>query len=101
MFTNKDRINKVKRLLGLTTNEDKRKDDENNYYRVADVLCDLKHYCDKFKIDFDQEIKMSEIYYNDEVEIIKNQEKNIKLWMKQASKVTKEENEKERKEEIK
>ncbi len=48
-------------------------DYENNYYRVADVLCDLKHYCDKFKIDFDQESKMSEIYYDDEVEIIKNQ----------------------------
>ena len=77
MFTNKDRINKVKRLLGLTTNEDNRKDDKNNYYRVADVLCDLKHYCDKFKIDFDQEIKMSKIYYNDEIEIIKNQERKI------------------------
>ncbi len=77
MFTNKDRINKVKRLLGLPPNEDKRKDDENNYYRVADVLCDLKHYCDKFKIDFDQEIKMSKIYYDDEVEIIKNQERKI------------------------
>ena len=77
MFTNKDRINKVIRLLGLTTNEDERKDDKNNYYRVADVLCDLKHYCDKFKIDFDQEIKMSKIYYNDEVEIIKNQERKI------------------------
>ena len=37
MFTNKDRINKVKRLLGLTTNEDEALDDENNYYRVADV----------------------------------------------------------------
>ena len=73
MFTNKDRINKVKRLLGLTTNEDEALDDENNYYRVADVLCDLKHYCDKFKIDFNQEIKMSEIYYDDEIEIIKNQ----------------------------
>ena len=73
MFTNKDRINKVKRLLGLTTNEDEALDDENNYYMVADVLCDLKHYCDKFKIDFDQEREMSEIYYDDEVEIIKNQ----------------------------
>ncbi len=77
MFTNKDRINKVKRLLGLTTNEDNRKDYKKNYYRVADVLCDLKHYCDKFKIDFDQEIKMSKIYYNDEIEIIKNQERKI------------------------
>ena len=28
MFTNKDRINKVKRLLGLTTNEDEALDDE-------------------------------------------------------------------------
>ena len=77
MFTNKDRINKVIRLLGLTTNEDERKDDKNNYYRVADVLCDLKHYCNKFKIDFNQEIKMSKIFYNDEVEIIKNQERKI------------------------
>ena len=30
MFTNEDRINKVKRLLGLTTNEDEALDDENS-----------------------------------------------------------------------
>ena len=75
MWTNKDRINKVKRLLGLTIDEDKRKDDKKHYYRVADVICDLKHYCDKFKIDFSNEIRMSELYYNDEFEIIKNQER--------------------------
>jgi|TARA_A100001391_G_scaffold180989_1_gene146722 hypothetical protein len=66
-MTNKERINKVKRLLGLTNNDNKRKDDKNHYYRVADVLCDLKHYCDKFEIDFNNEIRMSEIFYNNEV----------------------------------
>tara|TARA_R100000781_G_C4050118_1_gene117249 strand:- start:422 stop:676 length:255 start_codon:yes stop_codon:yes gene_type:complete len=72
MWSNKDRINKVKRLLGLTIDEDKRKDDKKHYYRVADVICDLKHYCDKFKIDFSNEIRMSNIFYEEEIEITKN-----------------------------
>ena len=67
MFTNKDRINKVKRLLGLTTNEDEALDDENNYYRVADILCDLKHYYYKFKINLNQESKISKIFYDDKI----------------------------------
>ena len=56
-----------------------------------------KQYVKKYSLivkDLEKEIKILER------KIIKNQ-KNIKLWMKQASKVTKEENEKERKEEIK
>ena len=31
-----------------------------------DLLDELKHYCDKFKIDYDNEIRMADIYYNDE-----------------------------------
>ena len=46
-MTNKKRANKIKKLLGL------RGDDNNKeYYRVADVICDLMHYCDHNKIEF-------------------------------------------------
>ena len=65
-MNNNDRANKVKRLLGLIKDDNKARDDKKHYYRVADVICDLKHYCDKFKIDYDNEIRMADIYYNDE-----------------------------------
>ena len=63
MMNNNDRANKVKRLLGLVKNESKAKDDKKHYYRVADVICDLRHYCDKFKIDFSKEMFAAENYY--------------------------------------
>ena len=66
-MNNNDRANKVKRLLGLIKNEDKAKDDKKHYYRVADVLCDLQHYCDKYVIDMSQEKYMADVFYNDEI----------------------------------
>ena len=60
-MTNKKRANKIKKLLGL------RGDDNNKeYYRVADVICDLMHYCDHNKIEFEQEYNMAQTFYNDE-----------------------------------
>ena len=65
-MNNKNRVKKVKRLLGLF--EDNRAlDDETHYYRIADVVCDLQHYCDKYAIDFDQEIHMADVFYKDEI----------------------------------
>ena len=69
MMTNKDRANKIKKLLGLKGNDNKKE-----YYRVADVLCDLMHYCDRNqyfkpdddKIDFDNEYNMAIRFYNSE-----------------------------------
>ena len=43
-MTNKERADKIRKLLGLQG-----KDTEDQYYRVADVICDLKHYCDFYK----------------------------------------------------
>ena len=59
-YGNKDRANRIKKALGLN-GEDK----GNKYYRVADVLCDLKHYCDFYKhhenendnLNFDDELR--------------------------------------------
>ena len=62
-MNNKDRALKVKKLLGMQG-----EDLENKYYRVADVLCDLKHFCDLHNINFDDEIKMSEVFYHEEKE---------------------------------
>jgi|TARA_Y100000296_G_C5039124_1_gene188893 hypothetical protein len=43
IINNKDRANRIKKMLGLRGN-----DDEKEYYRVADVICDLKHFCDYY-----------------------------------------------------
>ena len=59
----KDRVKKIKNLLGL-----RGADSENEYYRVADVLCDLKHFCDAKKINFNDELYMSETFYEQEKE---------------------------------
>tara|TARA_R110002020_G_scaffold372605_1_gene584049 strand:- start:143 stop:337 length:195 start_codon:yes stop_codon:yes gene_type:complete len=61
-MTNKDRTNKVKRLLGL-----QEKDTPNEYYRVSDVLCDLRHYCTIHNIDFEEENQLAEYCYDKEV----------------------------------
>ena len=65
-MNNNDRAEKVKRLLGLSGNEES-EDTDNSYVRVADVLCDLQHYCDKYLIDMSQEKYMADVFYNDEI----------------------------------
>ena len=56
---NKDRADRIKRMLGLRGN-----DNDKEYYRIADVICDLKHFCDYYpkshpdypeNIEFDNE----------------------------------------------
>ena len=60
---NPARVAKVRRILGLRGN-----DNEKEYYRVADVLTDLRHYCDSQGLDFDQEMTTSTIFYDSERE---------------------------------
>jgi hypothetical protein len=60
-MNNKDRVKKIESILGLMGEESKDK-----YYRVADVICDLKHFCDAKKINFNHEIDMSELFYDSE-----------------------------------
>ena len=44
---NVGRAEKIYRLLGLEG-----EDSPNQYYRVADVLCDLRHWCDRNGVEF-------------------------------------------------
>ena len=60
---NPARVAKVRRILGLRGN-----DNQKEYYRVADVLTDLRHYCDSQNIDFDQEMTTSITFYESECE---------------------------------
>jgi hypothetical protein len=68
---NKDRADKIRKLLGLQGG-----DTEDQYYRVADVICDLKHYCDFYQhhekneddLDFDEELRRGLEYYEMENE---------------------------------
>ena len=57
-MNNKDRVKKIKSILGL-----RGKDSEDEYYRVADVICDLRHFCDAKKINFYDEIDRAETFY--------------------------------------
>ena len=76
-YGNKDRANRIKKALGLNG-----KDKGNKYYRVADVISDLMHFCDHYpyfkpdetKITFNSEYnKGIEFYYEErEEERIKN-----------------------------
>jgi hypothetical protein len=62
-MNNKERVKKIKNLLGL-----RNKDSDEEYYRVADVICDLKHFCDAKKINFYDELDVSETFYEQERE---------------------------------
>ena len=61
--TNKDRAKKIERLLGLRGN-----DDDKEYYRVADVLCDLQHYCEINDKDFNEEMELAKTFRSWETE---------------------------------
>ena len=61
--TNKDRAEKIARLLGLRGN-----DDDKEYYRVADVLCDLQHYCEINDKDFNEEMELAKTFRSWEIE---------------------------------
>ncbi len=61
-MSNKDRANKVKRLLGL-----REKDTPNEYYSVSDILCDLRHYCTIHNINFEEENRRGENSYDEEI----------------------------------
>ena len=62
-MNNKDRVKKIKSLLGL-----RGKDSDEEYYRVADVICDLRDFCDAKKINFYDELDVSETFYEQERE---------------------------------
>ncbi len=62
-MNNQARVAKVRRILGLRGN-----DNQKEYYRVADVLTDLRHYCDSQGIDWDQESDISQTFYYSERE---------------------------------
>ena len=59
-MSNKDRAYKIQRLLGLQD------DGKAEYLTVADVICDLRHYCDLHKIDWQDEKSMSYDFYDAE-----------------------------------
>tara|TARA_Y100001951_G_C11128281_1_gene176759 strand:+ start:210 stop:500 length:291 start_codon:yes stop_codon:yes gene_type:complete len=76
IYNNRDRADKIKRILGLRGN-----DDDEEYYRIADVISDLKHFCDYHKhhedenltVDFDEELRKGLEYYEYELKEEKQQ----------------------------
>jgi len=59
-MSNKDRAYKIQRLLGLQD------DGKAEYLTVADAICDLRHYCDLHKINWQDEKSMANDYYDAE-----------------------------------
>ena len=59
-MSNKDRAYKIQRLLGLQD------DGKAEYLTVADVICDLRHYCDLHKINWQNEKSMANDFYDAE-----------------------------------
>jgi len=43
------------------------KDDQKDWF-IRDILCDLKHFCDEYGIDFHYEMERAERFYKSEVE---------------------------------
>ena len=64
--TNKDRADKIERLLGLR--ERCGEDLENDYYSVAAVFCDLPHYCEIHDKDFNEEMELAKTFRSWETE---------------------------------
>ena len=39
---------------------------EDDYY-IRDLLCDLMHFCDEYAIDFQNQLRIAEIFYDEEI----------------------------------
>jgi len=39
---------------------------EDDYY-IRDLLCDLMHFCDEYAIDFENQLRIAEIFYDEEI----------------------------------
>lgn len=68
-ITNKDRTDKVASLMLVFLQrygfeESEAKDEE---WYIRDLLCDLKHFCDEYAIDFYSELFKAEEFYDLEV----------------------------------
>ena len=68
--TNKDRSDDIYRLMLVFLQyygfEESYADEENWFIR--DLLCDLKHFCDEYAIDFDSELSRANNLYEKENE---------------------------------
>jgi len=63
---NTDHIHKI--MLIHTQRKDYKNDYKKENWYLRDLLCDLKHFCDEYGIDFSDELERAEIFYNEEME---------------------------------
>jgi len=76
--TNKDRTNDIYRLMLVFLQYygfEKSYADEENWF-IRDLLCDLKHFCDEYAIDFYGELIRAEKFYDLEVQEEKEEKTN-------------------------
>lgn len=67
MFNNEDRANTAKNAVDLFAAETGITEEENDT-QIKDLLCNLRHLCDKSELDFDELADSSYRTYLDEVQ---------------------------------
>ena len=67
--TNKDRTENIYRLMlvflqyyGFEESEAK-----NEEWYIRDLLADLKHFCDEHGIDFENQLRIAEMFYDEDI----------------------------------
>jgi len=56
----------IYRLMLIHNQRKDYKNDKDDWY-VRDLLCDLKHFCDEYGIDFNNELEKAERFYEAEL----------------------------------
>ena len=66
--------NKIYRTM-LNWKDENLKDAEEptDEWLVRDLLCDLKHFCDEYAIDFEEQLRIAEAFYDEEVTVTEYQ----------------------------
>ena len=68
--TNKNRSDDIYRLMLVFLQYydfEESEAKEEDYY-IRDLLCDLMHFCDEYAIDFQEQLRIGEAFYDEEVE---------------------------------
>ena len=73
--TNKDRTDNIHSviLVFLQRYGYEQSEAQQDDYYIRDLLCDLKHFCDEYAIDFENQLRIAEAFYAEEVTVTEYQ----------------------------
>ena len=67
--TNKDRTDAIASLMLVFLQRygyQQSQAQEDDYY-IRDLLCDLMHFCDEYAIDFENQLRIAEMFYDEDI----------------------------------